>query len=206
MLHQMEEDAKALDELLKEQSKYDASLDYGGASYSITRKGVAFGTKRLSISDVVSLCWGTVHIRDSNGVGAKFNVEIGGKDNSRLQLAWTTYDNVEKQLKLFKTMCDAAMNYLMPTIMERLQSELQEGKYLRIGTALCSQDGVHFTVEGWFNSKKFVCEWARLKADIDNGDLVLFDPAERKARHQMPLATTDNAIALFLLIKNYQDK
>lgn len=206
LLHQMKEDADTLDELIKEQSKNDASLQFGAATYAITRKGVVFGAQRMDLAEARSLCWGMIHIRDANGTGGKFNLEIGGKDNSRLQLAWTTYKDVEKQMELFNTMSAAAMNYVMPTIMERLHGELQAGRVLRIATALCSKDGIHFTLEGWFNSKKYVCPWSRLKADIENGELVLFDLTERKARHQMPLATTDNALALFLLINSYQNK
>jgi len=206
LLHQMQEDADKLDEMIKEQSKNDASLQFGTTTYSITRKGVAFGTKSLALPDANSICWGTVYIRDANGTGAKFNLEIGGKDNSRLQLTWTTYKDVEKQIELFNTMSSAAMNYLMPPIIERLHEELQAGRVLRIATALCSKEGIHFTLEGWFNSKKYVCPWSRLKSDVENGDLVVFDLTERKARHQMPLATTDNAFALFLLINSYKDK
>lgn len=205
LLHQMKEDATTLDDAITEQSKHDASLQMSGVSYSITRNVITFGAKQLAIDAVRSLCCGTVYLRDANGTGAKFNMEIGGNDSSRLQLVWRSYNDLEKQVELFKTMSDAAMNYLMPQILERLNSELQGGGVLHIGTVMCSKTGIHFSVDGWFTSRQFVCPWARLSANLENGDLVIFDLTEKKARHQIPLATTDNAFALFLLINRYQD-
>lgn len=204
MLHQIEEDEKTLNELLAEQSKHDTSVQYRGESYSITRKAVMFGKRTIPVEDVRKLRFGIVGRRDSNGPCLEFNMDVVGKDESRLSLGWTAYKDIEKQEELFKGLQDAALNYLMRPIIENLESTLDRGHVIKIGTAMCKKQGVQFNIEGWFSSKQMVCPWHRLSVSLSNGQLTIADPTERKAVHEMPLATTDNALALYFLINKYQ--
>ncbi len=205
MLHRIEEDEKTLEEMLAEQSKHDASIEYRGEIYKITRKAVIFGKRTMSVEDVRKIRFGIVGKRDTNGPGLEFNMDVVGKDESRLSLGWTAYKDIEKQEELFKGLQDAALNYLIPPILENIESDLDQGHVVKIGAAMCKKQGVQFEIEGWFNSKKIVCPWQRLKVSLSNGQLTVSDPTERKALHEMSIATTDNALALFFLISKYQN-
>lgn len=204
LLHQLQEDEKALDEMLKAQSEHDASLEFKGATYSITRKRVSFGTQVLANEDIRDIWWGVVFSNESGSRTAKFNLEMVDRNEKRAQLTWSTTSGIEKQIELFQKMTNAALHYIMPTVVEQLGQKMESGHLFRIGAAVCNKAGVHFTLKGWWEDRKFVCPWTRLNAEIENGDLVLADPTERKARHELPLASTPNAFALFILINSLQ--
>lgn len=78
--------------------------------------------------------------------------------------------------------------------------------YFNLGLALSSpeisQDGVTFTIDGWFSNKQEICPWRRLRSEIDNGEVVITDISNSKCKISLPLATVDNAIALHLMINN----
>lgn len=204
MLHQIEEDERTLDELLAEQNKDEARVQFRGESYSITRKAVIFGKQSIPVQDVRKLRFGIVGKREASGRSLEFNMDIVGADDRRLSIAWTATKDLEKQEELFKGLQNAALNYLMPGILENLDSALQRGLAVKVGSAMCNRQGVQFNIEGWFSSKQVVCPWHRLSANLENGSLTLSDPTERKAVHELPLATTDNALALYFLINKYQ--
>jgi tetratricopeptide (TPR) repeat protein len=205
MLHQIEEDERTLDELLAEQSKNDASVQYRGESYSITRKAVVFGKQTISVEDARKLRFGIVGRREASGRCLDFNMDVVDKDERRLSLSWTAYKDIEKQESLFKGLQDAALTYLMPPILKNLEATFERGGVVKIGAAKCTKQGVHFDIDGWFSSKQLVCPWHRVAATLNNGELMISDPSERKAAHQMALATTDNALALFFLINKHQN-
>lgn len=205
MLHQIEEDEKTIDEMLAEQSKHDASIQYQGENYTITRKAVIFGKQTIPVEDVRKIRFGMVGKRDTNGPSMEFNMDVVGKDESRLSLGWTAYKDIEMQEELFKGLQDAALNYLLPPIMGNIESTLDRGHVIKVGPAICTKQGVQFNIEGWFNSKQIVCPWQRLKVLMSNGQLTVADPTDRKAVHVIPLATTDNALALYFLINKYQN-
>jgi hypothetical protein len=59
-----------------------------------------------------------------------------------------------------------------------------------------------FIIEGWFSNKQEISPWSRLKSEINNGEVVITDVSKSKCKISLPLATTDNAIALHLMINN----
>ena len=97
-----------------------------------------------------------------------------------------------------------SFNYLIPPILRNLEHAINSGHKIKVGTATCDKTGVLFEIAGWFSSRQVVCPWHRLKVTLEGGRLTLADPSERKAVHELPLATTDNALALYFLINKYQ--
>lgn len=201
---QIIEDEILLDKLLAEQTKHDASIQYNGESYKITRKAVIFGKQTILVGDARKIRFGMVSNRDTNGASIEFSIDVVDKDESRLSLGWKAYKHLEKQEELFRGLQDAALNYLLPPIMENIESTLNRGNVIIVGPAACTKEGVKFNIDGWFNSKQIVCPWKHLKAQLSNGQLTVADPTDRKAVHVIPLATTDNAMALYFLINKYQ--
>jgi len=203
LLSRLEEDEKTLNTLLAEQSKHEATLEFRGERYTITRKAVVFGDSTIPVEDVRAIRFGIVGKHEAGGPALSFNMDVIGKDERRLSISWTAYKDLEKQEALFRSLQDAAISYLMPPILEHLDRTMESGHPIHVGTATCDKRGVLFRIEGWFSSRQVVCPWSRLKVSLQGGRLTLSDPTERKAVHELPLATIDNALALYFLIKKY---
>ena len=170
---------KTLDERIKDESKDEASLTYQGASYSITRKGVAFANQQLSVQDVRTVRWGITVSRNGTVTTQAYNISVGGKGANVLSLNWSAYKDLDAQRALFSKFVDAAVSYLLPRVMEVIKSDLDSNQTIRIGSAPVSKAGITFTIDGWFSNKQELCPWHRLRSEIEN------------------------AIALHLLIKNH---
>lgn len=201
-LARVNEDLKTLDDRIKKESKDEAFLTYQGASYSITRKMVSFGTKRLAVEDVRRIRWGTSITRSGSVTTHAFTFVVGGLGTGDLSLSWTANKDVETQRGYFTKFMEAGFSYLMPHVIASITSDLDSNQTIRIGGAPVSRSGILFTIDGWFSNKQELCPWHRLRSAIDNGDLVITDTSNSKCKISMPLATVDNAIALHLMIKN----
>ncbi|MCA3385473.1 MAG: tetratricopeptide repeat protein [Roseomonas sp.] len=204
MLRRIEEDEKTLDTLLAEQSKHEATLNFRGERYSITRNSVVFGTQTIPVQDVRAVRFGIVGKQETSGPTLSFNMDVVAKDDKRISIAWTSYKDLETQEALFRKLQEAALNYLIPSILKNLEHAIDSDHKIKVGTATCDKTGVLFEIAGWFSSRQVVCPWHRLKVTLEGGRLTLADPSERKAVHYLPLATTDNALALYFLINKYQ--
>jgi tetratricopeptide (TPR) repeat protein len=200
VLDQIKEDMKTLDERIRDESKDDASLTYGGANYSITRKYVTFATQKLSVEDVRTLRWGIEKMQ--NGM-REYSITIGGMGSKRLSLNWRVSKDFEAQHALFSKLTNAALSYLMPRVIEMIRKDLDNNQIIQIGAAPVSKGGVTFTITGWFSSRLEICPWNQLRSTIENGDVIITDYTNSKAKIALPLATVDNAIALYLLIENF---
>ena len=198
----LDEDMKTLDDRIRKESKDEASLTFQGATYSITRKAVTFGSQRLAVEDVRTLRWGISISRNGTVATHAFTFAVGGRGSNVLNLSWTSYKDVDAQLALFNKFVDASFAYLLPRVIEMIQKDLDSNQTIRIGTAPVSRFGVTFTIDGWFSNKQEVCPWHRLRSKIDNGEVVITDISNSKCKISLPLSTVDNAIALHLMINN----
>jgi len=198
----LDEDMKTLDDRIRKESKDEASLTFQGATYSITRKAVTFGSQRLAVEDVRTLRWGISISRNGTVATHTFTFAVGGRGSNVLNLSWTSYKDVDAQLALFNKFIDASFAYLLPRVIEMIQKDLDSNQTIRIGTAPVSRFGVTFTIDGWFSNKQEVCPWHRLRSKIDNGEVVITDISNSKCKISLPLSTVDNAIALHLMINN----
>lgn len=198
----LDEDMKTLDDRIRKESKDEAALTLQGATYSITRKAVNFGSQRLAIEDVRTLRWGISISRSGTVTTYTFTFTVGGRGPNVLTLSWSAYKDVDAQRALFNKFVDASFAYLLPRVTEMIQKDLDSNQTIRIGTAPVSRHGVTFTIDGWFSNKQEICPWRRLRSKIDNGEVVITDISNSKCKISLPLATVDNAIALHLMINN----
>lgn len=199
--HRLDEDMVTLNEKITEERKDESSITLSAQDYSIKREGVKFANVSIPTKEIETIRWG-ISITRSNGVATyAFGMAVGGRGSTVARLAWNSSSNVETQKGLFNKFVDAAFSYVMPTVMEKLNTELDRGSRLQIGPASVSKSGITFTIKGWFSDKEELCPWRRLHADVANGDLVISDSSNGKATMSMPLKETDNAFALYLMIK-----
>ena len=200
--HRLDEDMVTLNEKIAEERKDESTLSLSGADYSIKREGVKFANVSIPTKEIETIRWG-ISITRSNGVATyAFSMAVGGRGSTVARLAWNSSGNVETSKGLFEKFVDAAFSYVIPAVMEKLNTALNTGTRFQIGPASVSKSGITLTIKGWFSDKEQLCPWHRLHADLSNGDLVISDSSNGKATISMPLKETDNAFALYLMIKN----
>lgn len=201
LLKQLDEDMATLNEKIAEERKDESNLTLAGADYSIKREGVKFADVLIPTKEIQTIRWG-ISITRSNGVATyAFGMVIGGRGSTVARLTWSSSSNVEAQKGLFNEFVDAAFSFVLPIVIERLNTDLNKGLKLQIGTAAVSKAGIPLTIKGWFSDKQELCPWHRLHAELSNGDLLITDAANSNAKISMPLKETDNAFALYLIIK-----
>lgn len=159
LLHRLDEDMVTLNEKIAEERKDESSITLSGQDYSIKREGVKFANTSIPIKEIETIRWG-ISVTRSNGVATyAFSMSVGGRGSTVARLAWSSSSNVETQKALFNKFVEAAFSYVMPTVMEKLNTELNRGSRLQIGPASVSKSGITFTIKGWFSDKEALCPW-----------------------------------------------
>lgn len=95
------------------------------------------------------------------------------------------------------------MAYLLPGVIDRINAGIESNSGPRIGPLVLLKEGIQFQVAGWFSTKPHLCPWARVKSTIDNGDAILTDLTNSKAKAILPLSDIDNALALHLIVMRH---
>lgn len=201
LLAQIESDVSTLKDRIKAARKDEAFLTIGDSRYNITREGVTFGNTNILASEAETIRWGVYISNVGNVRSYSFSMVVGGSGATVAEMTWSTSKNIPEQEKLFDGLVNAAFAYLLPSIHGKIQQRIDQGESVRIGPTSVTKEGVLLTVEGWFSNHDEICPWSRLKADLSNGDLVLTDSANRKARSSMALKDTDNAFVLYIMAK-----
>lgn len=202
LLHAVDEDLQTLDELIEDDSKYDAALTFKDKVYSITRTKVSFNDRTLDAEGVQSLRWGITLTGDSYSPTYEFILVVGGGDGAPLTLNWTSSKDIEKQRGLFDTMVKAALHYLLPKIMQSMRDGLAAGRSYKIGSSTATKSGVSFEKSGWFSSKVEHVEWCNLRSRLANGDVIFTDMASGKVQLVASLANVDNLAALHFIVND----
>jgi tetratricopeptide (TPR) repeat protein len=195
----IKEDLATLEGRIEAERKDEAHLRVGGLDCSISREGVRLGPKFISTADARALRWGMVATDDGRTRSIAFKMVIKGLSGTEIKIEWTASKDLEAQREFFGKLINAALAYLMPRIFEIIREELDNHRRVYIGNVVLTKAGVEFTVQGWFSSKTVFCPWARLTSKIENGELVVCDPENRKATVSLPLHEVDNTFVLHLL-------
>lgn len=198
----IEKDMQTLDEIIQKEKKDECFLTLSGVSYSFTREGVQFGPQKLTVDEVQTLRWGLTTRRDNSVETQDYTIVIGGPGAKTLSLNWKATSNLQKQRDLFGDAVRAIVNYLMPAVIKKVSAEIHRGGRVQIGEASVSKQGIVLKAQGWFSTKEELCPWGRLDSDIFNGDVVISDKANSKAKVTLPLLRIDNAWVLHWIVKH----
>ena len=201
LLHRFQEDTAALKERIQDAHKDEAFITIKDAPYNITRSGVRFGDVSIDAQDVEAIRWGALITNEHGRKKYSFKMVVTGARSKTAVIEWYSINNIEEQERLFNDLVNAAFSYIIPNITDKVKNDLERGKVIRIGGVPLSGDGVTFTIDGWFSFKPKLCPWGRLRADLENGELILTDPANKKARVSMSLRDTDNAFIIYMMAK-----
>jgi len=195
--HHYDEDLKKLNEKLAESKKDEAHLNFKDKALAITKAGVSFGAQRMAPNEIVAVRWGLVYTSNSPPT-ARFNIVFTDRQGAVIDVNWSS-TQIDEQKKLWGTLVDALFAYLIDDIKSNFMSSLRGPYGVTVGGLKVTEQGVEFVVDGWFSNKKTICPWNRLQSEISNGNVIVSDPLERKARAEIPLSSTDNGFFLHLL-------
>lgn len=196
------EDISILDEKIKEEKKNEAFLTLRGENFSITRDYVSFGNEKMKVGDVKTVRWGTVYARQSGVVTLTMSMVVGGWSSNLPEFRATATGDVEDSKKLFGGFVEALFSYVLPHVILAVKEQIKSNIPTRYGGIIADAYGIKFTVPGWFGSKEIHCPWGRLKSVVENGDVLITDTANPKAKVSLPLPDVDNAFPLHMIINN----
>lgn len=204
----IEEDVAQIEKLIKQERKHEAKLTSGAQKWEITKEGAKHGDRFIAAGEVTSVRWGAMITRNQSGEKSyDFLVVIGADDGRRINFSWNTTRETDRHQKHFQDLINAALVYLFPSLMERIEKQLANGRSLRIGPCTVTRTGVEFEVKGWIFTDTHTVPWHRTRVDMENGEVMIWDALEPKKRVAFSLRDTDNAPVLRTLvnIKNGQE-
>jgi tetratricopeptide (TPR) repeat protein len=199
LMHSIEDDFKQIEEIISEECKNEVRLTSNGKKWEILRDGVYHGDNYFPINMIKSLRWG-INITSLNSVNTyDFLFAVKNHKGEEIIFSWLESKDIEKSQSFFNKFIDAAMTYLIPSIVQDIDTRLKSGNIIQIGQCSISEGGVQFETKKWmFTNVKFL-PWDRVSIKLNNGTLVISDLIEPKISTQMSLRTIDNAPLLQIL-------
>jgi tetratricopeptide (TPR) repeat protein len=197
--HQLEEDFKKLEELIREQRKHEAKLTSGSVAWEVTKDGVRQGDRFIATESICSMRWGIMVTGTQYAEVHEYILAFKNDGAREVVFSWKAHENHDKQQEHFNKLVQAAIAYIMPTIVSKVVAKIESGQELSIGTCKVMRGGVVFDTQGWIFSKTNIVPWGRVSTELQRGQLVVFDRAAPKTKTIMPLIKTENAMVLSFL-------
>ncbi len=204
----IEEDIKQIEKLIQQERKHEAKKVFGGGKEcEITKNGVLYDGRTISTNDVSIIRWGISLSGERAAPIYDFLLVVGADDGRRININWKSSSGIDEQEKHFQDLISACLNYLFPSLVERIVNRLATGRSIIIGPCTVSAQGLHFESKGWIFSDSYMVPWRRVRQSMDNGEVSIRDSQVSKAKVTFPFRDTDNAPVLRALIniKNGED-
>ena len=134
--------------------------------------------------------------RNSTGTVYEFLLAATAEDGRSIQFSWNATQEIERHQKHFSDLINAALNYLFPVIVERIEARLKGGLSVRIGPCKLTRTGIAYETKGWFSNSACFVPWQRVRISIENGDVIVSDAQSRKSVITFPFLATKNAPVL----------
>jgi tetratricopeptide (TPR) repeat protein len=196
LTQRLAEDFKQIEKLIAQERKHEAKLTLGTEKLQITKDGVRQGSTFIPADRLTSIRWGTLITGTQYSQTHQYLLVCRDSSGSETTFSWKSSSNLEQQQEHFSLLVNAAINYVIPSIVEKMLSRINSGQGAKIGPCTLSKGGLSFEKAGWFNSKTVGIPWARVKTDMVNGMLVVSDKSSPKMRTEMSIRDTENAVLL----------
>jgi tetratricopeptide (TPR) repeat protein len=198
--HRLEEDFKSIENLIKEERKYEARLTIGKMPIEVTKDGVRKGDVFLSADSIISLRWGMTVKGYQGSPSMDFLMAFRDADFKEVVFSWETSSNLERQEELFKNLVESALNYIVPKVIIRVEEQLKRKELINVGRCVMKYDGVLIESKGWFSSKTHLIPWSQVSTKLEAGSLHVFDRNNPKINTVMLFRESENAIILQILL------
>jgi len=196
----IEEDVRAIEDLIREERKREAKLTSGSVKWEITKAGVRQGDRFITSNEVSSVRWGAIVTTEGNVKTWDFLIGFSATDGRRLTFQWkTTQSELDKQKKFFDNLINAALSFIFPSLVASVKERLSRGGSIDIGPCRVTSLGIHYEVKGWFLSDQHFTPWSRARISTENGDLFIIDSNEPKKKVSFSLRETENAPLIRIL-------
>ncbi|WP_116812895.1 tetratricopeptide repeat protein [Steroidobacter cummioxidans] len=196
--HQLEEDYSKLQDMLREQKKHEAHLTSGKSEWKITREFVQQGDRNLPVTQIQALRWGALN---DNGI-VEFTVGFMDLNAEELLFSWKTATDIEANRTHFGKLLDAAISYVVPHVLERIDKQLKANKPLFVGACKLTKAGIEFERAGWFTNKRVHVPWTQIESKVVNGNVLVWDKLTPKNQIAFDMRLTQNAVLLPLLARD----
>ena len=197
----LEKDTAKFDEFIEEEKKDESYLTFGKTAFHITRKGVTYGDKFISVDEIETLRWGILITNDAGLKTYEFKLAFGGKGAKTIQASWKSSTELKIQNELFEKCENAIYSYLLAKVIERIKNETNNGRNVYVGGIPLNKGGLSLKAQGWFSTKDEYCPWSTLRSEVRNGSAEITSTVNSKAQASLSLSDIDNAWILHILIK-----
>lgn len=199
LCQRLDDDFKKIDELIKEERKHEAKLTLGDKPMEVTKDGIRQGERFLPVTHIRSIRWGIAVTGYQHAPTYEFLMAFRDDELSEVIFSWSSSNNLEQQEKHFQKLVEAALTYIVPSIVVKVQQQFERREQVRVGTCTMKREGVVFDTPGWFSAKTNLVPWSQVKTDLEMGRLSVYDCANPKTRITMPLREAENAVVLRFL-------
>lgn len=206
--HQLEEDFKKIETLIQQERAHEAKYKIGERPMEITKDGVKHGDTSLRVEDIAGVRWGINVTNEGSFRSFDFLLVFRDADLNSVKINWKATQLFEgqpdfnKQQEAFNAMLKAALIYIVPSLVDRIRSQVNRGEHIHVGACSLKKDGVSFETKGWFAAKQRFIPWSRVGTEIQSGQLHVFDKADRSVSVQSALRDSENAVVLQYLANN----
>jgi tetratricopeptide (TPR) repeat protein len=197
----IKEDENKIDEIIAKEKKKESHLTHGSTESSITKEGLKYGNTFLKTKDISSVRWGVLVTNENYSKTYNFLLAAKGL-GKEIKINWDASKDIEKQQDLYQKQIDAIIQFILPSVVERIKTKLATGSSDQIGPCRVYEDRVQFETKGWFSSKMHIFKWDQVKTELRSGMMILFEKRDPSIKVEMSLRDTDNAFILHFLAKN----
>ncbi|MGH7984251.1 MAG: tetratricopeptide repeat protein [Candidatus Udaeobacter sp.] len=208
LTQRLEADFQQIQKLIAEERKHEAKLTLGDRPMEITKEGVRKGSTFMGANVISTVRWGILITGYQHAPTYEFLMAFRDDfEAGELAFSWRSSNNLAKQEELFGLLVDAALNFVVPNVMSKIRTQLEQGKRVRIGNCVLTQDAVSFEMKSWLRTKMHTVPWRRVGTEARSGMLTVYDQAAPKTRTAMVLRNTENGIILQLVaaVKRNED-
>ena len=193
------QDAQTIKDIKASERKKEVFLTSGENTWRITKEGAELNGREIKVEDVTAVRWGSTIVSGNYNKEYQFVFSVSGRDGQPITFSWTASKEIEKQQKHFSNLIDAAFQYLLPSLLKRMEERLGQGEVIQIGPCRLTSAGVEISVKGWFSSTSCVVPWARCAVSVANGEMTVSEEGSPKNKVTFSFQATENAPTLLLL-------
>lgn len=195
---QIADDIKTIDNILKEEEKYEVKLVSNNVAWQITKNGIAHGEIFVNKEHITSVRWGMNSL--DNGRSRDYLIAFTGKENREHKFNWTASKNLDQNDEFFMNYVRASIAYIVPTLCGKISDKLNAGETVIIDDILLTKTDIRIRVKKWFSTSEVIVKWANLEADISQGCVWLYDKLNSKTKFSLSIRDIPNAVLFEFLI------
>jgi hypothetical protein len=116
--------------------------------------------------------------------------------HSSRQSIWIEENPLEQQKEAFRGLIQAALNYIVPRLTQRLVEAIRQGLQVTIGHLSLHRQGIGFQTQGLIFKKDHLLLWPDVSTEMRNGQMAVFSGSQPSLCTTVSAQDTNNAVLL----------